>query len=82
MVSPDAARLGVPLDDLPTLVGQTFGPSSWREDPPSGVISRVVADRAGCKKPPRLLVVAGLERTGSGKADPVTLRARLLQEEA
>ncbi len=78
MVSPDAARLGVSLDDLPTLVG----PSSWREVPPSGVISRVVADRAGCKKPPRLLVVAGLERTGSGKADPVTLRARLLQEEA
>ncbi|PVW02704.1 hypothetical protein DEA06_14945 [Microbacterium sp. Gd 4-13] len=82
MISPDAARLGVPLDDLPTLVGQTFGPSSWREDPPSGVISRAGADRAGCKKPPRLLVVAGLERTGSGKADPVTLRARLLQEEA
>lgn len=78
MVSPDAARLGVPLDDLPTLVG----PSSWREDPPSGVISRAGADRAGCKKPQRLLVVAGLERTGSGKADPVTLRARLLQEEA
>jgi acyl dehydratase len=31
MTTPDPARLSVSIDELPTLVGRTFGPSSWRQ---------------------------------------------------
>lgn len=49
MTSPDAARLSASLDDLPTLVGRTFGPSSWREIPQSEVTA--FADLTGDHNP-------------------------------
>lgn len=30
MTSPDAARLSVSIEDLPSVAGRSFGPSSWR----------------------------------------------------
>jgi fatty-acyl-CoA synthase len=77
----DAVVFGVPDDRWGEVVAAAIAvddPSSLSR---SEVISHVGAELAGYKKPKRLLVVADLERSGSGKVDLARLRARLLQEE-
>lgn len=77
----DAVVFGIPDERWGEVVAAAIAvddPSSLSR---SEVISHVGAELAGYKKPKRLLVVADLERSGSGKVDLAKLRARLLQEE-
>ncbi|MFG6477299.1 AMP-binding protein [Microbacterium sp. P06] len=78
----DAVVFGVPDERWGEVVAAAIAVTDPASVSKADIIAHVGEELAGYKKPKRLLVVTGLERSGSGKVDLAKLKARLIEAEA